>query len=282
MNAVLMITTLLCLTLQSVLRKNYSKKVDGKGVYTYTTLAGVGTLAFFLLTAKDLHFNLEILPYSIWFAVSYILAGVAGLKAIAVGSLSLTSLVTNCALILPTLYGLIFLKEPADLFLYSGMALLVAALVLVNKSGEKSPITGKWMLWAMLSFLGNGMCSVSQKVQQDAFAGAGKNELMIFALVIVIAVNAVLAITAEKREIRTCIKNGWSSGLIAGAANGVVNLFVMIMVGRMPASMVFPLITGGSIVLTHFVSKIFYKEQLSKRQTLGFLLGVASIIFLNL
>ena len=155
-------------------------------------------------------------------------------------------------------------------------------MILVIKTREAMPITWKWLLYVTIAFAGNGMCSLSQKIQQDAFEGTGKNELMIIALGIVVAVNAVFMIVKDRNEIGVFIKRGSVSGLLAGAANGVVNLFVMIMLGLMPASVVFPLISGGSIVLTYVVSRVFYNEKLSRRQMVGFIFGILSIVLLNL
>ena len=281
MNAVLLLITLVCMSMKSVFSKIYTGRTDGKGVYTYTVLAGIGTLLFFVVTSKGLVWDLKIVPYAVVFAISYIVAGLFGFKAIATGSLSLTSLVINCSLVLPTFYGLIFLNEEGGVFLYGGIILLIAALVMVNKSSESAPVTGKWLLFVSLAFLGNGMCSISQKAQQDAFSGAGKNELMIIALAIVV-VNSIFALLTERNQIMTYVKKGWLNGFLGGAFNGVVNLFVMFLVGRMPASVVFPLISGGGIVLTHIISKMFYKENLSRQQTIGFILGIASIVLLNL
>lgn len=282
MNAVLLLITLVCMSMKSVFSKIYTGRTDGKGVYTYTVLAGIGTLLFFVVTSKGLVWDLKIVPYAVVFAISYIVAGLFGFKAIATGSLSLTSLVINCSLVLPTFYGLIFLNEEGGVFLYGGIILLIAALVMVNKSSESAPVTGKWLLFVSLAFLGNGMCSISQKAQQDAFSGAGKNELMIIALAIVVVVNSIFALLTERNQIMTYVKKGWLNGFLGGAFNGVVNLFVMFLVGRMPASVVFPLISGGGIVLTHIISKMFYKENLSRQQTIGFILGIASIVLLNL
>jgi multidrug transporter EmrE-like cation transporter len=36
------------------------------------------------------------------------------------------------------------------------------------------------------------------------------------------------------------------------------------------------------IVVTYVVSKVFYKEELTKTQFAGFLTGLASIVFLNI
>lgn len=282
MNAMLLITTLVFLTMQSIVRRAYTDKTGGAGIYTYSIFAGIGALIFFLVTAKDLTWDLSILPYSAVFALSYLSSGIFLTKAISVGSLSLTSLINNCSLIIPTLYSLLFLNESGRPMLYAGIVLLIVALILVNKTSETTPITGKWLLYVSISFIGNGMCSLTQKLQQYAFDGAGKNELMIIALVIVIAGSVIMSAVTERKKITIYAKHGAFKGLICGVANGIVNMLVMVLLGRMPASAVFPLISGGGIVLTHAVSRFLYKEKLSRRQTFGFVLGILSIVLLNL
>lgn len=282
MNSIYLIITLIFLLTQSVVRKLYSEKTHSAGVYTFSVFSGFGAVLFFLLTIKDPVCDLRILPYAVIFAASYLSSGIFGLKAISVGSLSLTSLIVNCSLIIPTFYSLVFLGEEGGVFLYAGVAFLIVALIMVNKSSESMPITGKWLLYVAVAFLGNGMCSLTQKLQQDAFHGEGKNELMIFALLFVILGSIILMFLKERKNMAVYAKHGACKGLICGVANGIVNLLVMVMLGTMPASVVFPLITGGSIVLTHIVSKVFFHEKLSKRQALGFLFGIASVILLNL
>ena len=47
-------------------------------------------------------------------------------------------------------------------------------------------------------------------------------------------------------------------------------------------SLMFPLISAGGIVLTWIISLFFYKEKLTLKQNIGMVLGVISIVFLNL
>lgn len=282
MNSVYLIITMVFLLAQSVLRKLYSEQTKSAGVYTFSVFSACGALLFFLITMKDPVWDLRILPYAIIFAASYLSAGIFGLKAISVGSLSLTSLITNFSLIIPTFYGLLFLGERGSVFFFFGVAALLVALVLVNKSSDSTPITGKWLFYVAIAFAGNGMCSLSQTLQQNAFQGAYKNEFMIFALLLVVIGSAIMMFTQERKNIKVYVKFGTVKGLACGVANGVVNLLVMVLLGSMPASVVFPLITGGSIVFTYVISRTAFREKLSKRQTIGFVFGVASIILLNL
>lgn len=62
----------------------------------------------------------------------------------------------------------------------------------------------------------------------------------------------------------------------------MVNLFVMILTGLMPVSLMYPLISAGGIIVTYIVSKFFYKESLTKAQLIGFILGIGSVVLLNM
>lgn len=105
---------------------------------------------------------------------------------------------------------------------------------------------------------------------------------MILALALVVIGSAIMMVRQEWKDIKVYVKYGTVKGLACGVANGIVNMLVMVLLGAMPASVVFPLITGGSIVFTYAISRTAFRERLSDRQTVGFVFGVASIILLNL
>ena len=63
--------------------KKASHKTNGNGVYFFTTLLSGAALLFFALTSPELAFNLSFVPYSVAFAVSYALASLFAVLAIA-------------------------------------------------------------------------------------------------------------------------------------------------------------------------------------------------------
>ena len=91
-----------------------------------------------------------------------------------------------------------------------------------------------------------------------------------------------MAFTRERKDIVFCIKKGWLPASLCGVANALVNLLTMVLQGRMPVSVLFPLVSSGGLVLTFFLSRFIYKEKLSKVQIAGFLLGTLSVVFLNI
>ena len=50
----------------------------------------------------------------------------------------------------------------------------------------------------------------------------------------------------------------------------------------MDASILFPSISGGGIVLGFLLSTFVYKERLSRIQYIGYAIGTASVIILNI
>ena len=240
---------------------------------------------------------MEVVGYSVLFAVGYCMALAFSFLAIANGSLSLTSLVLQFSLIIPTFYGIFFLQEETDFFLFAGIALLVASIVLVNiPVGEKkeknaetekteknqNKTTWKWALFALLMFIGNGGCSTVQKMQQIHFNGLYKSEFMIVALIITTVALVVISLFTERKEMLPALKKGVGYYAVYGVANGISNLIVLLLATKMSSSIVYPVLSAGGIVITSFVSVFVYKEKMNLFQKIGLILGVLAIVALNI
>ena len=119
------------------------------------------------------------------------------------------------------------------------------------------------------------------KGSQIKFDGAGKNEFMIIALLISFVAIFAIALVFERNNIAKKITAGAHLYIICGLSNGLVNLFVM-MLAVWPASVVFPIISAGGILLTTIIGVTVYKEKLTVIQIIGMVLGTVSIILLNM
>jgi drug/metabolite transporter (DMT)-like permease len=282
LNVFYLISIILGISGQNIVKKPYTKKTNGGGVYFFNTLVSATALLFFALTSSELHFDFSIVPYAIGFAATYSVASIFSILAIANGSLSLTSLCTSFSLMIPTFYGLIFLKDAIGLGFVSGLILLAISLFLINKPDKNARVSVKWLIFVLLAFLGNGMCTVMQNMQQRAFDGAYKSEFMILSYAMVAVVMLSMALFKDRKNLKLHVKAGWYVAPICGALNGMVNLFVMILSARMAVSLMFPLISAGGLVVTYLVSRFVYKEKLTKLQFAGFVLGAAAVVLLNI
>lgn len=282
MNITYLIIIILGISFQNAMNKEFDKAIKTGGEYFFAMVTSLFAAVFFAITSGGFSFDAGIIPYCIGFGISYALTTVATFLAISIGSMSISSLVISYSLMIPTMYGIFFLGDPVGYGFVVGIILLVISLAIINKPTKDVPITAKWIVYLLLAFAGNGMCSVVQKMQQDAFGGSYKNEFMIIALVIVCVVLGIAVFMKERKNVGFYMKKGWRFGALCGIMNGVVNLFVMILSGKMNVSVMFPLISAGGLVITFIISKLRYKEKLSARQLAGFVIGIGSIVFLSI
>ncbi|MBQ9920568.1 MAG: hypothetical protein IJO52_00135 [Clostridia bacterium] len=282
MNVLYLILIILGIAGQGIVKKPYTEKTGESGAYLFSALTSLVAMLFFVVCGKDLQWDMGIIPYSLAFAVSYAACAFFGVLAVANGSLSLTSLMTSYSLMIPTFYGLFFLNDPVSIYLPIGIALLAISIFLINKKNDKCRITFKWLIYVLISSVGNGLCSTFQKMQQVAFDGAYKNEFMVLSLAIVTVVLGVAAIFTSKGKFKTHLYHARFTAVGCGAMNGAVNMLVMVLSGMMAASVMFPLISAGGIIVTYAVSKLLYKETLSKMQFWGLVTGTLSIVFLSI
>ena len=295
-NALLLTVVTIGISAQGILKKLYNGKIGNRGVFVFNAISIFSACLFFVFSSGfKLNFTAEVVPWAIAFAVCFGSASVAGFYAIMNGSLSLTSLVTSYSLIIPTFYGLIFLDEDASAWFWIGLVFLCVSLFLINSKigakkeesddktdGEEIKITLKWVIFALVAFVANGMCSTIQPAAVRAFTDEYKEEFMIIALLIVTIIMLAMAFFTEREEIIPCAKGGWYWMALCGIANGLVNLLVIILSTRMATSLMFPIISAGGIILTWLVCRFLYKEKLSLGQNIALVLGVVAVVFMNL
>ena len=107
---------------------------------------------------------------------------------------------------------------------------------------------------------------------------------MIIALAIVFVILISFALVKDRKIFIPTVKTNAHLMIACGLCNAITNLIVMISIGRLKVnqSLLFPLNGASGIVIAWAVSVFLYKEKLTKKQHLGLVLGVISIVFLNL
>lgn len=288
MNYILIILTAVSLTLQGAVRKSYSEAASNRGTILFNGCSCLAAALFFFASGGfRFEYNGVVVVWALIFGVFFGMTTLASFKALQTGPMSLTSLVTSYSLLIATFYGIFWKNEEVGALTVIGLIFLAVSLFLIamKEKDEKDTkkISLKWAIFAVTALLSNGICTILQREQQIAFNGGYKSEFMIVALVGIFVFFLILALLKEKSDIRISLKKGALLMFLWGILNGAANLFVMMLSAkRVPASLMYPLISGGSIILTWITARFFYKEKLTMLQNVGMILGTASVIFLNL
>ncbi len=280
---------------EGILIKQYNKK-HSNGGFVFTAIVSVFGLIFVLaselIKGNALDFTLSILPYGIIAGILYCSASVFTYIALQHGSFAITQLVLSYSLVISIIYGLLFLKEDANVFTYIGFVLIAASIFLVrgkseSNAADKNTNTNKfsflWVVAMIISVLGCGMFGVIQKMQQLRFEKALDSEFMI--ITYAISALTLLVVGFIKDGYKHCFSVFKTGTLYAGSAgltNGATNMLGMLINTMIPISIATPTRSAIKTVISFLFSLLVFKEHFEKRQIIGVILGAAAVVLLNL
>lgn len=287
MNYFLLFLTALFIVFQKVCQDRYNAKRDS-GVFLFSGMISFFAMCFFMAVNRDWTWSSELVIPAVSFGLSYAAATVFVVLAIKCGSLAKTTLITSYSLLVPAFAGLIILREPLGLPMIVGMILLVLSLWLTNhrkKTADtpKEKITLKWLVFVLLGFVGNGMCSTVQKLTPHYLgADVNQNLYMIAALGLSTAVLIAASFLTKETDLKSTLRVGGPLSLFCGLFNGAVNYLAIYLNQFIPASVMFPVLSAGEIILIVPYSLLVRRERFTAKQWAGFAVGVVSVVLLNL
>lgn len=270
---ILQIISTVLLALNFAVTKAYQQKEGTsleKGLQFNIVLGLFSAVFFWALNG----FRLECSAFSVLMASAFAVLKAAytiiGFQIMSKGKISFyTFFLMTGGMIVPYIWGLIFLNEPASLLRTTGLLVIAAALFIINADGPKPGI--KQILMCCAVFVLNGFVSVISKEHQINTAAVSAMDFVVLTG-IATAVLCSAALFFVKRK--SGEKKDFSFKpvmLILGAAllSGFSYLLQLIGAENLPSTVLYPIITGGSIIFTAFSGILFFKEKVTSRTMLG-------------
>ncbi len=290
MSYLYLVSAILSLSAVNVLAAFFGRrttdKKDATPFYNFLLLVS----AFFvwlLMYIFDFSFDAAVLPYSLLFAVFFSGAHLGIIGAISNGPASLSSLFITLSLIATTIWGFFFWNAPFTAPVLIGLILVTVAIVLCLYKGKKDEkrLSGKWLFYVILGFVGNAGCTIVQRTQVNAFAGEHSTMLMAFATFFASILCFFLYLKSDRRDSRAILSGSWFFPVLAGASNALLNLFVMLLATALPLlspSLVYPTLSVGSLAIVMLFSLFIFREKLKWWQWIGIAVGAAATVLLSL
>lgn len=305
MNMLFLIVSLVSvvvLTAQGVLIKRFGdKRPNAEITYTFATAVCAFILFGIIALLSKSQFNVQSLPYSLFFAVCYAGSTITYVLAVGCGSLALTTTIHSFALIIPTVLGFLVWGEPINAFKIVGIVLFAAALLLMGEKAEKGEklLSTKWIILMIISFFCEGLAPVAIKMHSIALgeetASACNDVFMVMAYGMAFAGIFVAAVLREGKIRIPCddgkTKNFMLDSLkialplasLGGVCNGLYNLMNTVVANnKLNVSVFYPVISAGQLILTCVIAVVFFKEKLSLKQIAAIFCGVVAIVLLNM
>lgn len=201
-------------------------------------------------------------------------------------------------MMLPYIFGVIFLDEKPSALRIIGLVLLTAAIIIANldtKKSESGSSSKKYILLCISVFILNGGVSIVSKLHQieSSYTAVSTPSFVCLANIInVIVIAIILTIKGawgknapeEIGAVTSKLKSAKTILIVCGAAiaGGLSYFFQLLGASKLDASVLYPMVTGGSVVLSALSGYICFKEKLSVKNTVGIIIAFAStLLFLN-
>ena len=226
-------------------------------------------------------FRVDITLFSFVMAVIYAVSGIAmtvfSMKAFAVANLSVYSVFSMLGgMLLPFVLGVGFYNEELSLFKIICCLLIVVSVLLNIKKGAQDK---KAIIYYMAVFVLNGLAGVISKIHQssDLPHSDSSGFMMLTSLVTVVICAVMLLIKYKTIPVIKGKELLFASGY--GVFNGVGNLFLLISLVHLPASVQYPLVTGGVMLFSTLISAI-RKEKISKKEYIAAAISFAASVLM--
>lgn len=282
----LVFLSVVLLAISFMIQKLYQKSTAHikDAAVNFNLAAAVITLTIFFISNG---FKIAFTPYSVIMSLLRSLCGfiysLLGFVILKRGNVSLYMLfLMSGGMLVPAVWGWLFLGETEKILLrIIGVAVIVCAIVISNL-GAKRPDRMLLLLCTAVFFL-NGFVSVTSKLHQinTKYEAVGTTDFVLitglFSLISSVVMKIWYAVKdKEKHGTRQKIISFDRKFLlplilvpIYSAIGGISSYLQLIGAENLPSSVLYPMITGGTVVLSGIFALICFGEKPSKGEWIG-------------
>jgi multidrug transporter EmrE-like cation transporter len=178
-------------------------------------------------------------------------------------------------ILVPMILSMVFWKEFPGGLQWAGMFLAIAAIAMVNfRFGEKK-VYAAMKPALLLLFISCGMAEFSNKLFQR-FGMLQMKDLFLFLVFATALLISILSVRGKPR------KSEVLTGLVVGIPNFFASFFLINALSALPASVVFPSYSAGSIALICIGGRVFFNEKLTRKEVASILTTMTALLLINL
>lgn len=276
----LLMLSVVMFSLQFLFNKRFEEE-QGTSVSAAMLFTLYSSIGGFVLLLVPNGCRIACSAFSLWMATIYAVVGIlytiAGIKAIGEVNLSAYSVFAMLGgMLLPSLYGILFCGEDISVMKLMCYILMAGALVFAIDFKKKS---GKIIYYAAV-FVLNGMVGVVSAMHQSGATAVDSSSFLMLARII----SAVIAIPFclfKSHELKKTTVKAASYSVGYAVLCTVGNLLVLIALKHLPASVQYPIITGG-VMLVSLVISVLRKEGVTRKNVISVSIAFASAVLIAL
>lgn len=192
-------------------------------------------------------------------------------------------------MVLPYLFGIVFLHEQITALRIIGIIIMIIALTAnsLEKKEErkKEKASGKYIVMCIAVFVLNGFVSIFSKLHQinTGYETVSTGGFVLMGGLTSLFLSGILLIPFAKTYKGDGInwRRAVPLAVVVAVCGGASYFLQLVSAVHLPATVLYPMITGGTIFLTAAAGRILFGEKLEKKQLISVTLAfLATFMFL--
>ncbi|MBQ8200523.1 MAG: hypothetical protein IJZ74_02005 [Clostridia bacterium] len=176
--------------------------------------------------------------------------------------------------IVPTLAAVLLFGETPRVLQLIGVVVAIAAILIMQERGESNAGS---MGGLVLLLLAGGCSDVMSKVFEQYGNAAQENHFLLSIFVVALVLCIILCIVKKQGVTLPDVLYGFAIGI----PNYMSARFLLRALMQVPAVVVYPTFSVGTIVLVTLVGVVFFHERLDRRKLLALGMILVSLVLLN-
>jgi len=232
------------------------------------------SIIFIIINNFRIEFSLYSCVLAVIMTITAIVCIVMGFTIIAQGKTAYYVFFKNIgAMVVPYAWGMLFLEEKPTLLNVSGLVLIIVSIFLMNSDMGK--ILFETIFLCLCVFITAGIVSIISKehsINTQSVSPIGY--IILTSFVKIVFCGGLLLFLKEKRE-KTKNKDKISLSVLTASSalvTGIAYMLQLIFAKDMPATLLYPVLTGGTIIASTVFARVIFKEKLSKKEIISIIL----------
>ena len=225
-------------------------------------------LLLFIVNGFQIQFSFISILCAFLLAFLYVVANIISIKAISIGSLVVLTLFNmSGGTVVPFMVGILFLNEQINLASAIALFLLMFALFLPlfkKKDKKENKINFLFIILCILIFALNGANSTVGKLHQINPNSVDTLDMLTVKYLFRTILGAIMFFTVPTKNRFKGLFNKSSLGCSAGYAivHAVATVLQLFCAVTENATLIYPLITGGTLIFTPLLALVIFKDKL--------------------
>ncbi len=214
--------------------------------------------------------------FGVFVGVLFIVSLLLTQQSIKTKGTSLTTMFQRTGIVIPILASAILWREVPTALQVIGIIAALFSLIYMNSEGKGFKVNGL----LVTVFFAAGLCELSNKAYQ-MYALEQHKPLFLLTIFVTCVVLCVIYMYMQKSRSPITTKESML-GIAIGVPNIFSAYFIINALESLPTSIVFPVLSVGTILLITLISTLAFGEKIDRKNKIAIVIFLASLVLVNL